>query len=758
MLDNLVDQRARDLLQKLNHLLEQNNSSQKRLNDIVEQISQFLNTDICSIYILQADNTLQLYATKGLNVEYIHKLKLRIGQGLVGSIALTSRPLNLADAQSSPNFHLISGLGEEHLGAFLGVPILRMGRCFGVLTIQNIQRKIYSDDELTALKISAIVLAELLGAGKLPYFSSSKFSYEISKPLSFSGVSLNKGLAIGSVILPEPRLKIKEILNKDSDKEIERLHQALEHTRGLIEDMLNRSEISNQQDTKDILEAYKMFSYDKEWINNIESTIRQGLSAEAAVEKERNEIKARFQKIEDPFLRERFSDFEDLSNRLLAVLLKEETVISNAELPQQSILIARSMSATKLLDYPRDHLIGLVLEDGSRYSHVTIVAKALDIPVISKIDNITALASNHDSIIVDGYSGQLHLRPSNEILEEYKLKQQEQLKKKLSYWKNKNSQSITKDGVNIKLFLNAGLLVDLPYLEQTGADGIGLLRTELQFMLSNHLPRVEQQEEFYRSILDKAQGKPVVFRTLDVGSDKNLSYFPRRSTEQNPALGWRATRLSLQRPALLRNQLRALLKAASNVELRVTFPLIAEISELRAVKSLLNREIEFLSKFNYDPPKKILVGSMIEVPSLLWQLDELFELVDFASIGSNDLFQFFTASDRCNALLNDYFDLLSGSFLRCLLQIIEASKRHQKPVTLCGEMANDPLIAMALIGLGLDGLSLNPADFGAIKNMIMTLNAKKLREELQAKLREPINTFSLRNWLEKFAKDNKVAV
>ncbi|WP_370931350.1 phosphoenolpyruvate--protein phosphotransferase [Bartonella sp. DGB1] len=756
MLDNLVDPKAKALLTNLRLSLTENHHPQQRLNDIVEKIASFLNTDICSIYILQADDSLQLYATKGLNQEAVHKVRLVLGQGLIGTIAASNRILNLKHAPDHPNFYYVKETNEDDLSAFLGVPILRMGRCFGVLAIQSKEQKLYSDEELNALKTSAIVLSELMRAGELPFFEQSRFAYDLFQPLSLAGVSLNKGLAIGSVILQEPIIVIDKILNDNVEQELIRLQTALEETRLLINNMLNRIDIVNTEESKDILETYKMFAYDKGWINRIEASIQQGFSAEASVEKERNEIKARFQRIQTPYLKERFSDFEDLCNRLLRILMGKNTQIEAKNLPKGSILIARSLSAAQLLDYPNGHLTGLVLEDGSRHSHVTIVAKSLGIPVIGQIDNITELAANGNKIILDGDLGELHLRPSEELEQKYKIKDQLNQAKVLSYRQQKDTATITKDGVEIKLFLNAGLSVDLKHLEETGAAGIGLLRTELHFMMANHLPRLETQEQFYRSIINQAKGKPVIFRTLDVGSDKHLSYFPNKSLEQNPALGWRATRLALQRPALLRNQLRALLRASNEIDLHIMFPLISEVFELKALKALVDKELAYLNNFGYKTPKKLYLGSMIEVPSLLWQLDELFNAVDFVSIGSNDLFQFFVAADRCNKLLSDYFDPLSGSFLRCLLNIIQAGERHKKTVSLCGEMASDPLMAMALIGLGLKQFSVNAMNFGAVKNMLISLNAKQLQAEFIKIIQQPITTASSREWLEKFAKDNKV--
>jgi phosphotransferase system enzyme I (PtsP) len=415
------------------------------------------------------------------------------------------------------------------------------------------------------------------------------------------------------------------------------------------------------------------------------------------------------------------------------------------------------MGPAALLDYDRKRLRGLVLEEGGPQSHVAIVARALGIPAVGEIDNATGVVDPGDAIIVDGSTGDLHVRPLPDMEAAYAERVRLRARRQLQYQALRDRPCVTKDGQEITLMLNAGLSVDLPHIADTGAAGIGLFRTELQFMVAPNFPRSTEQYLLYRAVLDAAGDKPVTFRTLDIGGDKVLPYM-RNVEEENPALGWRAIRLGLDRPGLLRTQIRALLRAAGNRALKIMFPMVSTVQEFDQAKELVERELTHLRRHGHKLPDQVEVGSMVEVPSLLYQLDELLEHVDFLSVGSNDLVQFLYAIDRGNARVANRFDALSAPVLRALKDIAEKAHEYKKPVTLCGEMASQPLGAMALVAIGYRSLSLTPSAIGPVKAMLLDLDCRKAAAFLSPLIDSPSGGTSVRARLEKFAADNGLQV
>ncbi|KAB0677094.1 phosphoenolpyruvate--protein phosphotransferase [Aureimonas leprariae] len=742
----------RVLLRRIRELMAEPLEAQVRLDTIVRQIAGNMVAEVCSLYVLRADGVLELYATEGLNPGSVHHAQLKLGEGLVGTIAATARPLNLSEAQKHPAFTFIPGTDEEPFNAFLGVPILRAGRTLGVLDVQNRANRVYREEEVEALETVAMVVAEMIAAGSLEGLSRPGVVLDLSRPVSFKGLPLADGIGLGHVVLHEPRVVVTNLFNEDAETEIGRLEQALGSLRISIEDMLSRREMAAEGEHRAVLEAYRMFAHDRGWARRLEEAIRNGLTAEAAVEKVQSDMRARMIHMPDPYIRERMHDFDDLANRLLRQLIGTTDGMADGTGPKDAIIVARSMGAAELLDYRRDQVRGLILEEGTQTSHVVIVARALGIPVIGQAMGAVSMSENNDPIIVDGDDGSAHLRPPVDIERNYAEKARFRARRQEQYRALRERAAETLDGVPINLQVNAGLLVDLPQLEDSGAAGIGLFRTELQFMIASSMPRASEQERLYSAVLDAAGDKPVTFRTLDIGGDKVLPYL-HQSPEENPALGYRAIRLALDRPGLMRTQLRALLKAAGGRELRVMFPMITELGELRQARDLISREFTYLTKFGHVMPRRLKLGAMIEVPSLLFQLDELMKLVDFVSIGSNDLFQYFTATDRGNARIASRFDPLSAPFLGALKRIVEAGNRNNVPVTLCGELAGKPLSAMALIGLGLRSISMTPSAIGPVKAMLVALDAGKLANEMDAIL---AGTGNARERLQRFADEHAI--
>jgi phosphotransferase system enzyme I (PtsP) len=728
---------------------------QERLDRIVRQIASNMVAEVCSVYVLRADGVLELYATEGLNKEAVHLSQLKMGQGLVGTIAASAQPLNLSDAQSHPAFRYLPETGEEIYHSFLGVPILRTGRSLGVLVVQNKASRNYREEELEALETTAMVLAEMIATGELKKITKPGLELDLTRSVTIDGDTYNEGIGLGYVVLHEPRIVVTNLLNEDADKEIGRLAEALGSLRISIDDMLSRRDVSMEGEHREVLETYRMFAHDQGWVRKLEEAVRNGLTAEAAVEKVQSDTKARMMRLTDPYLRERMHDFEDLANRLLRQLIGNSGRTSAEGFPGDAIIFARAMGAAELLDYPRANIRGLVLEEGAVTSHVVIVARAMGIPVVGQAVGVVALAENGDPVIIDGDGGHVHLRPMADHQRSYEEKVRFRARRQEQFRALRSVEPVTKDGQRISLLMNAGLLVDLPQLSESGAEGIGLFRTELQFMIASTMPKAEEQEVFYRNVMKQAGGRVVTFRTLDIGGDKVVPYF-RAHEEENPALGWRAIRLSLDRPGLLRTQLRAMLKAAADNELKMMVPMVTEVSEIRAVRELLQKEVQHLSRFGHGLPRKLQFGAMLEVPALLWQLDELMAEVDFVSVGSNDLFQFSMAVDRGNARVSDRFDPLERPFLRILRDIVRAGERNKTPVTLCGELAGKTISAMALLGIGFRAVSMSPASIGPVKAMLLGLDLKALSDVMEAALDDKQPTTSMRDILARFAESHNI--
>ncbi len=752
------DASSRLLLKRIREIMADPLHPQQRLDSIVNQIALSMIAEVCSVYALRADGVLELYATVGLNPTAVHLSQLRLGQGLVGTIAASSRALNLAEAQKHPAFEYLPETGEELYNAFMGVPILRAGRTLGVLVVQNIAQRIYSDEEMEALETVAMVIGEMIAAGDLKRLSSTGIELDLQKPVTTSGTPLSEGIGLGHVVLHEPRVVVTNLFNDDTDAELVRLSLAVSTLRITIDDMLARGDVAFEGEHREVLETYRMFAHDKGWVNRMEEAVRNGLTAEAGVEKVQSDMRARMGSVTDPYLRERLSDFDDLANRLLRQLISGDPTHRMQALPEDAILVARNMGAAELLDYPRDRLRGLVLEDGTMTSHVVIVARAMGIPVVGNAKGFVAMSDSGDAIIVDGLSGNIHLRPQQDLQKAYAEKVRFRARRQAEYRTLRTRPSLTLDDQPFHLHMNAGLMVDLPQLEEAGAEGIGLFRTELQFMIAATFPRAEAQQQLYRAVIEAAKGKPVTFRTLDIGGDKVLPYFRDSGVEENPALGWRAIRLSLDRPGLLRTQVRALLKAAAGRELRVMLPMVTDISELRQAREIILREVKHLSRFGHGLPMRLKIGAMLEVPSLLFDIDALMAQADFVSIGSNDLFQFMHAVDRGNSRVSSRFDMLSVPFLRVLRDIACAGARHGTPVTLCGEMAGRPLEAMALLAVGIHTLSMSPAAIGPVKAALLKTDLSVARAFVLERLEKGDPSGGVREALSAYAREKAIPV
>jgi phosphotransferase system, enzyme I, PtsP len=743
------------LLKRMREIMVERVSPQSRLDKIVSLIAANMVAEVCSIYLAKPGGWLELFATEGLNKSAVHNTRLKTGEGIIGDVAQHARPLNLSDAPMHPSFSYRPETGEDPYQSMLGVPILRGGRTLGVLAVQNRTHRHYGEEEVEALQTVSMVLAEMVVSGSLVDLGEIDTGLKRDRPWRGIGVSFCEGIAMGRAVLHEPRVKVEKLIADNVTDERERLDKAIEDLRSAIDEMLKTEDTLITGETRDVLEAYRMFAHDRGWLSKLREAVMSGLTAEAAVERVQNDTRARMLRLTDPLLRDRLHDLDDLANRLLRHLTGKADTSAHETLPADTLLFARTMGPAELLDYDRSKIRGLVLEEGSPTSHVAIVARALDIPVVGRIEGILEQLEPGDWVIADGDSAEIHIRPAHDVREAYRHKLALRAQRQAAFAAMRTQPSITKDGERVRLLMNAGLLADLPHLEETGAEGIGLFRTELQFMISSHVPRLKDMIDLYDAVLTGVGEKSAVFRTLDLGGDKVLPY-ARPAPEENPAMGWRAIRMTLDRPVLLRYQLRALLKAAAGRDLDIMFPMVAEVAEFRAARALVDRELARLSSMGGKPPRKIRVGTMLEVPALAFQLPTLLSSVDFISVGSNDLMQFFFASDRGNPRLGSRYDLLSPPMLNFLKGIVEAAKARGVPVTLCGEMAGRPLEAMALIGMGFRSLSMAPASIGPVKQMLLTLNYGRLSSFMTGLYDS--SDHSLREQLRQFAINDGVSV
>ena len=745
------------LLRRLREIMAEPVGAQDRLDKIVTQIAANMVAEVCSVYVMRGDGVLELFATEGLNREAVHLTIMRSGEGLVGLIASTAEPLALSDAQSHPAFSYKPETGEEIYHAFLGVPLLRAGNTLGVLVVQNRTYRVYAEEEVEALQTTAMVVAEMLATGELQALAPVDTGIALRRAVYQKGVALADGVGLGHVVLHEPRVVVKNLIAENIDAELRRLDSAIAEVRLSIDELIERGDVAHHGEHREVLETFRMFAHDQGWLRRMREAVTSGLTAEAAVERVQSDNRARMLRQTDPYLRERLHDLDDLANRLLHRLVGRNLVAERGQLPENAILVARSMGPAALLDYDRSNLRGLVLEEGGPTSHIAIVARALGIPAVGEVSNATSLTEQGDAIIVDGAAGEVQIRPSPDVEAAYAEKARLRARRQEQYLKLRDVPSITKDGIEVTLQINAGLVVDLPHLAETGAAGVGLFRTELQFMIAERMPSASEQQALYSTVFAEAGDRPVTFRTLDIGGDKILPYM-QSVEEENPALGWRAIRIGLDRPGLLRAQVRALLKAAGGRPLKIMFPMVATCDEFERAKQIVEREKAHLANHGHPLPSDLKLGVMLEVPSLLFQLKEICESADFISLGTNDLMQFLFASDRENRRVADRFDPLSAPMLRALNMVVEQAQAAGCLATVCGEIGGRPLEAMALIGLGFRSLSMSPSSIGPVKAMLLEMNVAELSALIREELKNAGGGETLRPKLAHFAETHGIPV
>ena len=720
----ILESESRKLLRRLRDTLAEDGAGQERLDRITHLIADSMRTDVCSIYLFRDAETLELCATEGLKKEAVHQTRMRVGEGLVGRVAQTRVAVNTPDAPSAPGFRFMPETGEEIFSSFLGVAIQRLGDTLGVLVVQSKDERHYSEDEVYGLEVVAMVLAEMTELGHF-LDEGAAMSARHTQQVMFRGGTGQEGAAEGQVYLHEPRVVVTNPIADDPHFEVKRLTDAMDQLRGSVDQMLTSMGKNPDKEQVKVLEAYRMFANSRSWVRRIEENVGLGLSAEAAVEKEQSATRAKMEMVPDPYLRERLHDLDDLSNRLLRILTGQGSD-TGAEMPERPILVAKNIGPGELLEYGKK-LRGIVLEEGSVGSHAAIVARAWAIPLVINAKRVLTEALNGDQILVDGDQGIVHLRPEDAVAAAFRDKIAMQTQAQERYVSIRDKPAKTKSGDVISLHMNAGLMADLPSLEGSGAEGVGLFRTELQFLTRSRVPRRSELASVYGGVLDAAKGKRVVFRTLDIGSDKVLPYM-KKTEEPNPALGWRAIRVGLDKKGVMRMQLQALIRGAAGRPLAVMFPFIAQFDEFREARQHLLDSLEREDKLGGVLPEKVEIGAMLETPSLAFAPKQFFDMADFISIGGNDLKQFFFAADRENERVRKRYDTLNVSYLTLMEQIVRRCEESNTPVSFCGEDAGRPVEAMCFAAIGLRALSMRPASIGPVKSLLRRTDLKEARE------------------------------
>ncbi len=716
---------SRKLLGRLRDVMAAEDAGQARLNKITHLIATSMGCEVCSIYLFRDAETLELCATEGLRAQAVHETRMKLGEGLVGRVAKRRRVINTPNAPQAPGFRYMPETGEEIYSSFLGVPVQRVGEALGVLVVQSKQEREFSADEVYALEVVAMVLAEMTELGAF-VGEGAAMSARHSQPVMLRGTVGQEGVAEGHVWLHEPRVVVTNPIADDPVRESVRLTEAVDKLRLSVDEMLSMSGADKEQ--RQVIETYQMFANSKGWMRRMQEDIKSGLSAEAAVEKEQSAAQARMGQSNDAYLRARLADLDDLSNRLLRILTGQG-VDTGADMPSDPILVARDIGPAELLEYGRK-LKGIVLEGGSVGSHAAIVARALAIPLIVHAGRITNDALNGDHLMVDGEQGIVHLRPDDMVAAAFRDKIAMQAAAQERYASIINEPAKALCGSVVSLHMNAGLMADLPSLQSSGADGVGLFRTELQFLIRNQMPKRSELSALYTRVLDAAGDKPVVFRTLDIGSDKVLPYM-KPNDEPNPALGWRAIRVGLDKPGVMQMQLQALLRAANGRPLTVMFPFVAQFEEFRAARRAVDKTIAREEKLGHPLPSELKVGAMLETPSLAFAPRKFFEEVDFLSIGGNDLKQFFFAADRENERVRRRYDTLNVSFLSFIEGIVQRCNETGTALSFCGEDAGRPVEAVCFAAMGLRSLSMRPASIGPVKSLLRRSNLDDVRSVIE---------------------------
>ncbi|MCK0129196.1 phosphoenolpyruvate--protein phosphotransferase [Erythrobacter sp. F6033] len=749
---------ARQILTRLHEVMASRMHAQGKLDRVVEIVGESLTSEVCSIYLLR-ESMLELFATRGLNKSAVHVTRMAIGEGLTGVIAENVETLNLAEAKAHPDFQYRPETGEEKFHSFAGVPIVYRERAVGVLCVQHVEPRRYEDVEIEALQTTAMVLSELIANAELVDEEEALgLTIQETGPQSISGLTLVKGLAVGQAVYHQPRVQIMQVVADDIEAERQRVYRAFDKMREQIDTLTGQAEFGIGGEQEEVLKTYKMFAYDEGWSRRINEAIDSGLTAEAAIERVQQHTRMRMREIDDPLLADRMHDLEDLANRLLRIVSGQLGTAASQGLRKDTVLIARNLGPAELLEYDRRRLKGVILEEGSLTAHVVIVARSMGVPVLGRAGGVRGIIRDGDEVLLDASAATATVRPTTSVAEAFEARFAKTREKQAAYASLRDVEPFTRCGTRIQVMMNAGLRDDISSLAMTGADGVGLFRTEFQFLVSATLPQRERQTRLYRDVLDAAGEKPVIFRTVDIGGDKSVPYLASdiADKDENPAMGWRALRLALTRKGLMKAQARALLEASAGRSLHVMFPMVSEPWEFDAAKAVFDEQLAFLRSNKKQLPESIKFGAMLEVPALAEVLDLLLPKLSFLSIGTNDLTQFLFAADRANPKLAQRYDWLSPSILRFLRRVIQNSVGSDVDVGVCGEMGGRRLEALALLGIGFRRLSITPAAVGPIKELVRKVDLAEITTAMTDWLSDP--SINIRSELTTWAEERGIEV
>ena len=724
-----------DTLHRIVHAVNKASNLQKALSLIVRRVKESISCDVCTIYLTDDESRANvLMATDGLRAEAVGNVRLPVGRGLVGLVTERAEPVNIADAPAHPRYVRVTDTGETYYRGFLGVPIIQSGRVLGVLVVRQEETREFSDEEVTFLFTLAAQLAGAItharASGEL-----DELTGEGEAPNRFlSGQPGNTGVAIGQGVVAYRLSDLAAVPDRpceDPPAECEKFRSAV----AAVEADLRRLQANLDQqlpaEDKAMFDALLLMLGSDTLVNHTIKGIEQGQWAPGAL---RNTIAVHagvFEDMEDIYLRERASDIRDLGRRILTHLQGDQP--QQIEYPPDTILVGEEVSAVQLAEVPIEHLAGVISASGSGSSHAAILARAMGVPAVMGVTDLPVGRMQNRALIVDGYRGRVYAEPTPSVREEYKrlLDQERALGAEVEAMRGLPSE--TADGINIPLYLNTGLINETNNLDQDEAAGIGLYRTELPFMIRDRFPGERAQIANYQRVLETFAPRPVVLRTLDIGGDKPLPYFP--VNEHNPFLGWRGVRISLQHPGIFLTQIRAMLRANIGLgNLQIMLPMITSVSEVDELLQLIQRAHDELIEEGHSL-RMPRIGVMIEVPSAVYQVEEMARRVDFLSIGTNDLTQYLLAVDRNNPRVADLYDDMHPAVLRALKTVVDGARVHGKPVSVCGELAGNPLATILLVGMGVDSLSMSAGSILRVKWVVRSFSQSRARQLLSVVLR-----------------------
>lgn len=719
---------------------------------MVNLVAEAMESDVCSVYLLDERNQRYvLMASKGLNADAVGEVSLSTGEGLVGLVGQREEIINLDNAASHPRFRYLPETGEERYNAFLGLPIMYRRKVMGVMVVQHHEAKAFSE---AAESFLVTLCAQLSGAiahahavGQVDVFRKAAASPTSAK--IFQGVAGAGGIAIGRAVVLYPPADIDLVPDRQAEdigEELALLHTAVQSVRADIRELDAKMQDALMAEERALFSVYLRMLDDNAMPAEIAAKVRNGSWAQGAVRNVIESHAAHFAQMDDEYLRERVSDLRDLGRRILARLQTADT--HHREFAEDSILIAEELSTAALVELPISKIAAIVTTEGAANSHMVIVARALGIPTVVGVTELPITQLDDAEMIVDAHQGRVFVHPVRRLRQRYRevLREEQQATKSLNAYENRDTLSL--DGQHVKLYVNTGLMIDVIRGTQRGAEGVGLYRSEMLFMLRERFPGEEEQRIIYRQQLSHFANKPVVMRTLDIGADKDLPYFSIK--EENSALGWRGIRFTLDHPEIFSAQIRAMLKASIGLNnLHILLPMITTVSEVEECLYLIERslmEVQEEEQVKINRPK---IGVMIEVPSMLMQLEDMASLVDFFSVGSNDLTQYLLAVDRNNPRVASLYNHYHPAVIRALDMIVKKCRELDKPISICGEMAGDPATAILVAAMGFDALSMSAANLLKVRKAICSIKMSDARQ-LLSEILVIDNPSVIRSWIEHF--------